>query len=122
MDATSLLINKHEICCCMQILKHNIKVSHKLIFWNKFNPLYQNMNIPSLEKNVFPLGLLDHIEDEANVVLLLLANFVVFLDLAQHANDGEESVFLELRCEPQSRWAAGEVGLKQLILNEGEGR
>lgn len=40
------------------------------------------MDIASLEKNIIPLGLFDHIENKTNVILLLFSNFIIFLDFA----------------------------------------
>mgnify|MGYP000250325157 CR=1 FL=1 len=79
------------------------------------------MDIPSLKQNIVPLGLLDHVKNIAHVIQLLLADLVIFLNFAQHANNGEQSIFLEFSMETQSTWATCEVSLQKLVLNEWEG-
>ena len=96
MDATSLLVDKDEICGRMQILQYDVKVSHKLLLGYKFHPLYQNMNISSLEQNVLPFRLLDHIKNEAYVILLILPNLIIFLYFPQHTNNAEQRILLQL--------------------------
>jgi len=54
MDATSLLVDKDEICGCVQILQNNVEINHKLLLRDKLDPLNKNMNISSLEQNILP--------------------------------------------------------------------
>ena len=86
-------------------------------FGNKLHPLNQNVDVPSLEEDVVPLRLLDHVENEANIELLILRRLVVLLDLAKHADDRQQGVFLELRLQFK---VASEVRLQQSVLDERE--
>lgn len=54
------------------------------------------MHIPPLEEDIVPLGLLDEVEDVADIQLLLLRSLVVFVNLAQHAHYREKCIFLKL--------------------------
>ena len=53
---------------------------------DQFYPLDEDVNVSSLEENIFPFAGFDHFQDEANVELLIFWRFVVFLDLAEHAD------------------------------------
>jgi len=39
MDATSLLVDKDEICGSVQILQNNVEINHKLLLGDKLDPL-----------------------------------------------------------------------------------
>ena len=64
-----------------------MEIVHKLFLWNQFYPLDNDMDIPPLEQDVIPLILAKQIQNEANVIPLIFRDFVVFLDLAKHADN-----------------------------------
>jgi len=76
------------------------------------------VNVSSLKQNHLPFILVDEVENEANVKLLVSWSLVVFVDFTKHANNGQECIFLKLRLKSQ---VAGEVGLKEVALDEWEG-
>ena len=87
MDAGRLLVNKYEICGFMQVLEYLLKVKHELCLWYELDPLDKNVDVPTLEKDILPLCLLNHIKHEADVEALVFGGFVVLMDLAEHADD-----------------------------------
>ena len=98
MNTTSLFINQDKVSRSMHVFQNDIKISHKLCLWNKFNPLNQYMNISSLKQYIFPFGLFDHIKYKANIIPLIFRYFIIFLNFAKHAYNREKSIFLKFRC------------------------
>jgi hypothetical protein len=91
-----MLVNEHIVSRICQICQNLFKVESKLSLGQKFDPLNKNVHIPPLEQNIVPLGLLDEIEHIAYIQLLLLRCLVVLMDFAQHTDNREESILLEL--------------------------
>lgn len=96
MDTGALLINQNKVSGCLQILEYDVEVIDKLALGDQLDPLNQDVNVPPLKEYVVPFRLLNHVKDKAHVKLLVFWSLVVFLNLAEHADDGEQSVLLEL--------------------------
>ena len=86
MDAGTVLIYQYIVSGNCQICQYLLVVVHKLSFRQKLYPLYENVDIPPLEKNVIPLRLFDEVKDKAYIKLLLFWCFIVFVNFAQHAD------------------------------------
>ena len=77
------------------------------------------MDVSSLKEDTIPLVGFDHIQNVANIQLLILRRLIVLLNLAKHANNGEQSVFFQLGGQLK---VAREVRLQERVLDERERR
>ena len=115
MDARTLLVNQHIVLRIVEVFENEVEEVDEFGFWDQLDPLYEDVNISPLEEDVVPFARFNHIQHIANVKLLLLRSFVVLVDLAEHADDREQGILLQVRLKLQ---IAREIGLEKLVLDE----
>lgn len=62
-----MLINENIVFDVLQVFKNLVIILYELGFWDEFDPLNDDMDVPPLEQNIVPFFLLYHIKDETDI-------------------------------------------------------
>jgi hypothetical protein len=62
-----MFINENIVVHILKVFKNLVIILYELRFWNEFDPLNDDVDVPPLEQYIIPFFLLYHIKYETDI-------------------------------------------------------